>query len=312
MPHFKLLAAASLLALSSISANAEQFAAVGLHSEGDSDTSQYKSFGAWLGKPVLYRVVFTARDTWRDVADPYFIGATKDWLNGDPKHVEVMSVPLQLPSDKTPKFSAIISGQQDKTFRDLASNIKSTGHPERVIIRLGWEHNGKWFPWSAIDDPSGYKAAFRRVVIVMRKVAPQIRFDWNTDFQSYSASDWRSAYPGDDVVDIISMDVYDEYHHGWDDIKNADAGLKALRSFARQHQKPEAYPEWSCSTADKGHGDCPSFVENFYAWLAQGAPNVLYQAYWNTFLGGPDAAIEGPGSGRVPLAAAKYRTLFSR
>jgi hypothetical protein len=312
MPHFKVLAAASLLALLCISASAGQLAAVGLHSEGDSDTSQYKAFGAWLGKPVLYRVVFTARNSWTDVANPYFMNATKEWLNADPRHVEVMSVPLELDPDKSKQFSAINSGQQDRTFRELASNIKSTGHPERVIIRLGWEHNGDWFPWSAICDPSGYKAAFRRVVNVMRTVAPQIRFDWNTDFQSFSRSDWRKAYPGDDVVDIISMDVYDEYHHGWDDIENADAGLKAFRSFARQHQKPEAYPEWSCSTGSRGNGDCPLFVENFHAWLAQGAPNVLYQAYWNTNLGGPDAVIHGPGSGNVPLAAAKYRTLFSQ
>jgi hypothetical protein len=308
----KLLAAASMLVIASAGANTAQFAAVGVHSEGDGETAQYRAFGSWLGKPVQYRIVFTARDSWNDVAHPYYMEATRAWLDADPKHVEVMSVPLVLPTDKPPRFAGIANGQQDKTFQELAGNIKGTGHADRVIIRLGWEHNGNWYAWSAIDDPAGYRAAYRHVVAVMRKVEPKLRFDWTTDFQSHSRSDWRAAYPGDDVVDIISMDVYDEYHRGWSDIENADAGLKAFRAFARQHGKPEAYPEWSCSTGDHGNGDCPQFIANFHAWLAAGAPNVLYQAYWNTNLGGPDAAIEGPNSGRVPQAARKYKELFSQ
>jgi hypothetical protein len=301
-----------LVALAGIpsSANATEFAALGLHSEGDHLTSQYSGFSKWLGKPVQYRIVFTARDVWSDVSDPYFMEVTKRWLYSDPDHFEVISVPLLLHSDNT--FSSVANGQWDQVFRQLAERVMSTGQPQRVIIRLGWEYNGNWYAWSAIKDPAGYIAAYRRVVTIMRKTAPGIRFDWTTDFQSNSSFDWKSAYPGDDVVDILSMDVYDEYNRGWSDIENAPTGLKAFRAFARAHNKPEAYPEWGCSTGSHGRGDSPEFIEHFHDWLRDGAPNVLYQAYWNTNLGGPDAAIEGPNSGRVPLAASKYRVLFSR
>lgn len=291
-------------------ASAADFAALGLHSEGDQSISQYNSFSKWLGKPVQYRVVFTARNAWSDVSDPYYLEATKHWLYSDPAHFEVMSVPLLLNANDT--FSTVISGQRDTVFRKLAENISAMGQTEKVIIRLGWEYNGNWFAWSAIKDPAGYKEAYRQVVSVMRNAAPGIRFDWTTDFQSYSTFDWTSAYPGDDVVDIVSMDVYDEYNRGWSDIENAPTGLKAFRAFAKLHHKPEAYPEWGCSTGSHGHGDSPEFIARFYGWLKDGAPNVLYQAYWNTNLGGPDAAIEGPRSGRVPLAASKYRVLFSQ
>jgi hypothetical protein len=291
-------------------AGAAEFAALGLHSEGDQSTSQYSEFSQWLGKPVQYRIVFTARNAWSDVSDPYFMEATKRWLYSDPGHIEVISVPLLLHTDDT--FSSLVDGQRDSVFRELAERITSTGQPQRVIIRLGWEHNGNWYAWSAIKDPVGYREAYRQVVTIMRKVAPGIRFDWTTDFQSNSSFDWKSAYPGDDVVDIISMDVYDEYNNGWSDIENAPTGLKAFRAFAKAHNKPEAYPEWGCSTGSHGHGDSPEFIEHFHDWLKDGAPNVLYQAYWNTNLGGPDAAIEGSHSGHVPLAAIKYRGLFSQ
>ena len=67
--------------------------------------------------------------------------------------------------------------------------------------------------------------------------------------------DWNKAYPGDDVVDIISMDVHDEYNHGWSDVVGGSYGLAAFRQFARRHGKSEAYTEWSVSANTPGHGD---------------------------------------------------------
>jgi hypothetical protein len=285
-------------------------AAMGVHNEGDGSTSTYDQFSSWLGKPVKYRVTFTARDSWNDVATPYYIGTTQSWIGADKTRFEVISAPLILPSDSG--FSVITSGQRDSYFKQLATNIKNTGHPEQVIIRLGWEHNGNWFPWNSLNDPQGYVNAFRHVVQVMRAVAPQIRFDWCTDYQSYSTFDWTKAYPGDDVVDIVSMDVYDEWNNGWSDVLNAPSGvgLNALRTFARAHNKYEAYPEWALSTGSAGHGDSPSFIDNMYAWIQAGGSNVLYHSYWNTNQGGPDSAIQGSLAGNVPKGSAEYKAVF--
>jgi hypothetical protein len=289
-------------------------AAIGIHtSGGDGRTTGTDQFSQWLGKPVLYRMVFSPETSWADISNLYYLNsATKEWVSEDTRHFEVISVPLLLSTDSG--FSVISSGQRDAALRSFATNIKATGHPEKVIIRLGWEHNGSWFKWSSMKDPAGYKAAFRHVVSVMRGVAPQIRFDWCSAFQSYSSFDWTSAYPGNDVVDVISMDVYDEWNSGWSDIVNGPngVGLNALRAFAKAHNKPEAYPEWACSTAAHGHGDSPAFIDNMYTWFTAGAPNVLYQSYFNTSACSPNAAIQGAGSGRVPNAAAEYKKLFSR
>ncbi|MGF6544044.1 glycoside hydrolase family 26 protein [Paraburkholderia youngii] len=283
--------------------------AIGVHCEGDNDVSLYAAFSAWLGKPDLYRLTFTARDSWSDVAAPYFLSATQTWI-AQPGRYEVMSVPLLLGSDT---FASIAGGAQDATWQALANNIKSIGNPAQVIIRLGWEHNGNWYAWNSRSDPNGYAAAFAHVAQVMKAIAPGLRFDWCTDFQAYDTFNWQTAYPGDASVDIVSMDVYDEWNpNGWSDITSGAANITQLRAFAAAHGKKEAYPEWSCSIDAGGHGDNPTFITNMYNWLMAGGSNVLYHSYWNTNLGGPNAAIQGPLSGNVPLAAAQYKALFSR
>jgi hypothetical protein len=146
-------------------------------------------------------------------------------------------------------------------------------------------------------------------------------FDWCTCYQAWQATDpsnpgykWTDPYPGDDVVDIVSLDVYDEWHGGWHEVLDAPGGvgLNAFRDFARQHNKPEAYPEWGLSCSDAGKGDNEEFITNMKNWFDEGGAQVWYHAYWNTNLGGPDAAIQGPLSGNVPQGAEMYRAHFSK
>ena len=86
----------------------------------------------------------------------------------------------------------------------VAKNIASRGIASQVVIRLGWEMNGTWFPWSTNAD--GYKRMWRRLIPQYRAVSGAFRFDWCTNGGSPNPESW---YPGDDVVDVIAMDQYD-------------------------------------------------------------------------------------------------------
>jgi hypothetical protein len=282
--------------------------ALGLHAGADLSTRQYDDFGRWLGRKVLYRVVFCDARGWEGIAHPYFLAASARWLASDPRRCEVVSVPL-LPDTDKGRFDAVASGAHDADFRSLGRELVKQGIAPRAIVRLGWEFNGDWFAWSAVKNPGGYRAAFRRAVRELRAAAPGLRIEWCANCGSTGKMGWTDAYPGDDVVDIISMDVYDQYNSGWEDILHRDAGLMALRAFAKAHHKPEAYPEWGCSTDAHGHGDDPAFVEHMAAWFDAG-PRVVYQGYWNTAAGGPDAVLHGEGAGKAPKAAAAYKRLF--
>lgn len=288
--------------------------ALGLHAGRDDSIAQYEAFGEWLGAKVMYRVVFCGMASWDDIASPWFLNGTRRWLASDPDRVEVISVPL-LPKPAWGAFDAIVAGDHDDVFASLARKVAATGHPERVIVRLGWEGNGDWYPWAYARNPEGYRQAFRRVVRVMRAVAPELRFEWCVTCKASrrgGPARWDEGYPGDDVVDIVSLDIYDEYVRGWDDLLRGEGGLQEFREFAIAHDKPEAYPEWSCSTNPKsrGRGDNAAFVENMAAWFRGRPGKVVYQAYWNTNADGPKARLFGKRPTRVPRAAATYRRLF--
>lgn len=289
---------------------------IGLHAGNDNDEtlSPYLSFGQWLGRPVEYRVVFNADASWRDIANDYYIKASKTWVSSDPNRWEVMTVGLLPTSDKG-DFQSVIEGRHDAEFRAVAESIKANGIASRTIVRLGHEFNGDWYPWSAISDPKGYAGAFRRAVQQMRAVIPDLQIDWCANRGSSLDKDkkpfhWTDAYPGDDVVTTISMDVYDQYNSGWDDILHGEAGLQELRDFAAAHHKKEAYPEWGCSTDKHGHGDSPAFIDHMADWFRAAPNGVVFQGYWNTWAGGPDAVLHGERDGRVPKAAAEYKRLF--
>jgi hypothetical protein len=296
-------------------------AALGIHCEGDGSKSTYDGFGTWLGKPAHYRITFPDRSSWSNVVNWYYQSTTAAWLAADAGNVEVLSIPLILSGES---FSTITGGSRDSYFTTLANNIVATGHPDRVIVRLGWEHNGNWWPWTSVSDPAGYAAAFAHVAAIVKGVDSSIRFSWCTDYQYFQTAyptgkTWKDAYPGDAYVDVISSDAYQEWlgpstpSTYWSAMVSPGPngiGLQDIRDFAVLHSKPEACEEWGCSTdsAAGGFGDDPTFIDNMSSWFATG--NTLYQSYWNTGLGGPDAAIQGTYAGNVPNAAAEYISLF--
>ncbi|MGN6666211.1 MAG: glycoside hydrolase family 26 protein [Trinickia sp.] len=295
-------------------------AAVGLHMGSDGSITQYNNFSNWLGKRVMYRLVFVNGSSWSDIANPYFLGsATKAWLKSNPGRVEVISLPMLPNSGNQGQLAGIAKGYYDAHYKQLAENIASkTGAPQRVIIRLGWEFNGKWYPWSAVGAASQYKAAYRHIVQVMRSKCNVLRFEWTVNWGTNPNNfDWTTAYPGDDVVDIIGTDLYDQYNKGWNDILNRYEGLAFFRNFARKHGKSEAYSEWGVSIKPSpiGHGDDTAYIQNMYNWIQAGGSKVLYANYWNTNSGGPNGVIfSASGSPRVtvPKSAALYKKLFSR
>ena len=306
-----LLAAAvcTLAAFAPQSAAAEPVA-IGLHSGLDGSTSQYGSFGTWLGRKVTYRVVFCDGSNWDGIASPYFLNASWNWIRSDSMRHEVISMPM-MPKDGT-TFASIVRGEHDSKFASAARKINTYGIASRVIIRLAWEGNGDWYPWAYANDPAGFRAAFRRIVQVMKKEASSLRFEWNISYRSSrrgGPAHWTEGYPGDDVVDIVSMDIYDEWY-SWESLRDGEAGLKEFRAFAIAHNKPEAYSEWSCVTKKSGGGDSAAFIANMAAWFAARPDGVRYQAYWNVSSDGPNGSIYG-ATVNCPNAAAEYKKQFT-
>ena len=149
----------------------------------------------------------------------------------------IWSIPLTM---KGTPLSDVVRGLRDAEFRFGARAIAES--QPTPIIRIGREMNGDWFAWAAAGHEADYIAAYRRVAEIFREALPGFSFDWCAN---WGPNDIPAdlAYPGDDFVDTIGLDVYDrktdeEPAARWrDDVLNAPYGLAWLDDFARRHAK---------------------------------------------------------------------------
>ena len=207
------------------------------------------------------------------------------------------------------------AGKYDDIFIVLGRTLVENNLSD-AVLRIGWEFNGEWMPWRADRDPESYKAYFRRVVTLMRGVPGQhFEFEWTTGHGRH-AIDPTLAYPGDDYVDVVGMDVYDQiWNEGmsdpaarWAYYVNGAFGLAWQVDFARTHGKRFAYGEWGIGVMPDGHGsgDDPYFVTKMAEWFSSNG--AYYQSYWDATDPIYDAKISG---GRFPLSAKAFRDAFA-
>ncbi len=176
---------------------------------------------------------------------------------------------------------AVAAGRNDGEYRLVAEYLVEAGYGD-AIIRLGHEYDGDWAPYSARDNAEAYVAAFRHVHDVLSDVSPSFRFDW-TSTAAHFVEYGPAAYPGDDVVDVIGLDIYWRDAEPIDDEmwqRRFEPVLRAHLEFAQERGKPVSYPEWGRAFADES-----KFVEFMYGWFSQlprtGPGNLEYQAYFN-------------------------------
>lgn len=206
-------------------------------------------------------------------------------------------------------------GAYNASFRALGQQLVANGQAD-AYLRVGWEFNGNWHSWAAAANPSIFKAYFRQIVYSLRSAKGQhFRIVWNpaAGQQQIEAS---LAYPGDDVVDVIGLDIYNASWRPqdvgnaqvrWNNLVTQQNGLTWLHDFAKRHRKPIAFPEWGTGTRPDGHGygDDPLFINNMAKWIADN--NVVYQSYWDYAAWDYNSEMS---TGKMPLTAAAFKTNF--
>lgn len=93
-------------------------------------------------------------------------------------------------------------------FADLKDE---KGKPIPVIFRPWHEHSGSFFWWGTnICTDEDYAALWRYTVTFLRdkKGLHNILYAYNTD-RVTSLEQYMKGYPGDDVIDMLSLDMYD-------------------------------------------------------------------------------------------------------
>jgi beta-mannanase len=118
----------------------------------------------------------------------------------------------------TYRLANIINGQFDPYITRFAQDAKAWGHP--FFLRLAWEMNGTWYPWSEArngNQPGEYVRMWRHVHDIFTAVgASNANWVWcpNTEY-SGSITPLAGLYPGDAYVDWTCLDGYNWGTNPW-------------------------------------------------------------------------------------------------
>jgi hypothetical protein len=291
-------------------------------------------FQRWLGQPV------TVAATWADQSDaaqrsaPVLRGEYKNWTGA----LDIAVGGTVLGSKEN--YAAAARGAYDKRWRAAAKTVadrrkKATGP---TFVRPFHEANGDWYEnWVVTRSNSAdYKKAYARYVGILRKAMPTVYISWSPNWTDHTGLPIDAWYPGDDVVDCIAPDYYDDgtsparvsvaaWNAEADDTDSVGnpVGLEAWRQFAIARGKPMCFPEWGLKPAGAGV-DHPVWITAVNTWMTKNANTarwpmgqpippeasgkVLYSVYFNVVHGGKTGfTIYGTGANKKSAAA--YRKL---
>ncbi|MEW1841610.1 glycosyl hydrolase [Nonomuraea angiospora] len=256
-------------------------------------------FEAWLGLKVTVGRTYLPGERWKSLegGDSEILDTWTRWRAAQPGRVLALNVPMVTPNESGMSDRAVARklakgahGAHDGRFRKLAGKLVSSGAADTIIV-LGWEMNGTTYSSRCGPDPEAWKQYWRRIVQTMRETPGQrFRFDFAPSRGS-DAVPWTDCYPGDDVVDIIGMDSYDQGPgHEFADYVEQPYGLRAHADFAAQHGKPISFPEWGLFR----NGDRPAYVEGMLDWIS--THNVVYHSISDYCPHGVWQCSSNPGS----------------
>ncbi|MGW8062713.1 glycoside hydrolase family 26 protein [Streptomyces ziwulingensis] len=273
---------------------------------GPRGVSRMAELSRWLGGAEL-RVghTYLPGDRWSNIVGaPGFLDAWADWRNRETDRLFVLNVPMLERNEEgvadhevRELLRAGAAGRFDHHFRALAERLVELEVPDTVLV-LGWEMNGITYTHRCGPDPRAWKAYWNRIVTTMRAVPGQrFRFDF-TPSRGRDAVPWTECYPGDDTVDIIGMDSYDQPRGmTFDEQVTEPYGLQAHVDFARAHGKPVSYPEWGLFR----NGDNAEYMRRMLAWMDEHRP--LYNTLTDYCPHGVWQCGSNPRSARVYRSA---------
>jgi len=244
------------------------------------------------GSPLIY-CDGNVSDTWTDVANE------NNWLAGVYAGKPVMiPIPLIVTGQSYSQSPSVNAGK----FASLAQayvNAKCS----RIIFRLAWEFNGGWFPFTiAGTDGTGFVAHWQAAVEEIYGIDPNIEIFWCTSnravpYNGQTPLTMAQSYPGNQYVDIIGTDLYEQtwaitpnnnptpanVSAAMNDIVNGEWGLAETIAFAEQQGKPFGLGELGLDYRTDGHGlgDDPQFLPTIITTVKECTTGVAVIEYYN-------------------------------
>ena len=259
-----------------------------------------------MGKKTEGVLAYTGNADWNDYDGS--VGWACDLWKGTDATI-LWSVPM-MPDSAS--LSEAAKGDYNNHYINAAKQILGFRPNDKIIyIRTAWGFNGDQYDWSVPGQADNFISAWIQFVKSFRSVSQKFNFTWAPNFGEQNI-EAEKCYPGNDYVDIIGVDIFDEtvdskiydYTKRWNWYLSRPYGLTWFATFARKHNKGLAIPAWG--VGDRGSGDNSYFVEQMWKWMISN--HVIYENYW-------DANVSYNGmvrNNQNPQVSKKYRQLFGK
>ena len=145
----------------------------GVH-RGSGRADLVRDYEAWLGRSVSFTVDFVGRASSSDPAPWAKIDDPSWWCDRWSSRSSTLSLSTAMLPNNSFTLAAGARGDYDDHWRSFAQTLVAKGCAD-TILRLGWEFNGKFYPWAAGGREAEFVAYWRRIVDVIRTV-PNQRF----------------------------------------------------------------------------------------------------------------------------------------
>lgn len=230
-------------------------------------------------------------------------------------------------------YKDVAAGKYDASFKGVVDAYASQGY-HTVQFRPDYEFNSPWQPWSPANNmtPStqaDFIAAWQHVANLVHSegAANQMtaQMVWNPAFGQGAGLPTHNWYPGNQSVDIISLDEYSStwggysalasqggLEHYWQYGDGSGFSFQDAVNMALQNGKPFSLSEVgaglnSAAPFDSGPADNPEFV----AWLAGALHDAEQQGLQVQNVDIWDASSDWSfTNGLLPLEAAAWSQYF--
>ena len=192
---------------------------------------------------VSWHTVNPITSQWPGIKEPN--GAGSAWEVGMLSANDLNAVKTILPGGSN---HAMFNTWLDRLVRFFRTWKDDEGKPIPFIFRPYHEHSGNFFWWGrtrCYDEE--YAELWRYTVKYLReKGLHNILYAYNTD-KVYSREEFLAGYPGDEYIDMLSIDWYGD---GEEFNKNIDKALKFTTDLATERRKLHALSECGPISAD--------------------------------------------------------------
>lgn len=191
------------------------------------------------------------------------------------------AVPQILPGGN---YNLIYNQSLDQVANYIKTLVDESGKPIPIVFRLFHEMDGNWFWWGASHcSPQEYKDLFQYTVKYLRdtKQIHNVLFSWSPDRSATTEAAYLSRYPGDDYVDVLGIDNYEDLKTAGG-ITAASNKLKIMSDYAIKNNKIAALTEMGLKNVTQSNW----YTAVLLPALTQQKVEISYALAWSNSVGG--------------------------